>query len=185
MQLRLALNSLVFLLPSFSKCRDYKSVSHLLVLIFQICTFYSDLYLFIIYFKCRIALSACTPTCLKMASDPFIDGYELSCDCWELNLDPEQSVYLTVEPSHQPSNVWFKKKLFLLYVCECFSCMCICAPCVCLLPPGARIKSEISWNWGYRRLWATMWVLGTKSKSFAETASNSYLVSHLSDPSYM
>ena len=54
------------------------------------------------FFKCRNALSECTPTCEKRASDPCIDGHEPSCGCWELNLGllEEQSVFLTAEPSH-------------------------------------------------------------------------------------
>ena len=50
------------------------------------------------------ALSACTPTCQKRASDPSIDGCEPSCGCWELNSGPleEQTVLSTSEPSLQP-----------------------------------------------------------------------------------
>ena len=50
------------------------------------------------------ALSACTPSYQKRASEPSIDGCEPPCGCWELNSGPleEQSVLLTAEPSLLP-----------------------------------------------------------------------------------
>jgi hypothetical protein len=47
------------------------------------------------------ALSACTPTCQKRASDTFIN-WDPPCGCYELNSGPlgEQLVFLTPESSH-------------------------------------------------------------------------------------
>jgi hypothetical protein len=45
---------------------------------------------------------ACRPE--ERLPDHIIDGYELPCGCWELNLEPleEQLVFLIYEPSLQP-----------------------------------------------------------------------------------
>ena len=40
-------------------------------------------------------------------------------------------------------------------------CACQCTTCV----PGARRGRHSSWNWSYRWLWATMWLLGVKPRS--------------------
>ena len=49
--------------------------------------------------------SACTPACLKIASDPITDSCEPHCGCWELNPGPleKQPVLLPAEPPLQPS----------------------------------------------------------------------------------
>ena len=50
------------------------------------------------------ALTACTPTCQKRASDPITDGGEPPCGYWELNSGPleEHSMLLAAEPALQP-----------------------------------------------------------------------------------
>lgn len=41
--------------------------------------------------------------------------------------------------------------MFYPYVC--------CTPCACRVLLEVRTGSQIPWNWSYRQLWATMWVL--------------------------
>lgn len=41
----------------------------------------------------------------------------------------------------------------------CFAGMYASVPCMCLVLTLARERCPIPWNWGYRRLWVTMWVL--------------------------
>jgi hypothetical protein len=56
----------------------------------------------IIYLFCVSELHcSCLQTHQKRASDPFKDGCEPPCSCWELNSGPleEQSVLLTAEPA--------------------------------------------------------------------------------------
>ena len=63
------------------------------------------------------ALSLCTPAWQKRASDPFTDGCEPPCDCWDLNSGPseEQLVLLSTEPSLQPDlGDSYYEHLFLL-----------------------------------------------------------------------
>ena len=64
------------------------------------------------------AISACTPTCQKRASELIIDGCEPPCCCWELNLGPleDQTVLLTAGPSLQPQKY--------LYSCIFMQGMC-------------------------------------------------------------
>ena len=47
----------------------------------------------------------------------------------------------------------------LIHVYGCFVCIYICAPHACLVTLEARRGHWMSWNWSYRQLWATMWVL--------------------------
>ena len=63
------------------------------------------------------ALSACTPACQKRASDPFTDGCESACGCWESNSGPleEKTVLLTAEPSLQPLLQFLKRGLGNIY----------------------------------------------------------------------
>ena len=58
-------------------------------------------------------LPTCTPAGQKKAPDLITDGWEPLCSCWELNLGPlkEQSVFLTVEPSLQPTSPLFIKMI--------------------------------------------------------------------------
>lgn len=61
----------------------------------------------------------------------------------------------------------------------------VCAPFVYLVPMETKRKLQISYNWSYRRLWAFLWMLGTKSVSSARASSacNSGAISPSSDPS--
>lgn len=43
----------------------------------------------------------------------------------------------------------------LFYVCGCFACLVL---------PMARGRCWVVWNRSYRRLWATLWVLGSKPR---------------------
>lgn len=49
--------------------------------------------------------------------------------------------------------------------------MCVgsfgCVLCACSVPSEAR-RHYITWNWSYRPLWATMWMLGVKLGSLQE-----------------
>lgn len=49
--------------------------------------------------------------------------------------------------------------------------MPVCATRVWLEHTEARARCQIPWNWNYRCLWATMWVLGTKPGSSGRSAS--------------
>jgi hypothetical protein len=52
----------------------------------------------------------CTHACQKRASDTFIDGLKPLCGWWELNSGhlEEQPVFLTTEPSHQLTTIFFR-----------------------------------------------------------------------------
>ena len=56
---------------------------------------------------------------------------------------PAQS-YLSLYLNH------LQKKLFYA---------CLCMLCACLVPTEARRGHRLPWNWSYRWLWATVWVL--------------------------
>jgi hypothetical protein len=58
-----------------------------------------------------------------------------------------------------------------IHMYECFACMYVCAPCVCLVPTEVRRRCQILWNWSYKRLWATVWVLGIELGFFVRVAS--------------
>jgi hypothetical protein len=53
----------------------------------------------------RVSTCHCLQTHQRRESNLLIDGSEPPCGCWELNSGPleEQSVFLTFEPSLQPS----------------------------------------------------------------------------------
>jgi hypothetical protein len=57
-------------------------------------------------------------------------------------------------------------KFLFYYGYGCFARKYVCAPCVSLVPREARREHWIPWNWSYRQLWATMWVLGVEPGSF-------------------
>jgi hypothetical protein len=64
----------------------------------------------------------------------------------------------------------FKKQIALSgFVYRCFDCIYVCTPCIHLVPVEARRGCQISWNWGYRRWWVTMWFLGIGLGSSART----------------
>jgi hypothetical protein len=50
----------------------------------------------------------------------------------------------------------------LLYVYECFSYMCVPTQCAC---HALKRQKIIPWDWNYRWLWVTMWLLGTELRS--------------------
>ena len=68
--------------------------------------------------------------------------------------------------------------IFILYV-YLPACMCVYHVCAGLIE--ARKGIHISWSWSYRRLWATMLVLGVKPRSFREQPVLIY-AEHLSSP---
>ena len=82
------------------------------------------------------ALSACTPACQKMASDPITDGCEPPCSCWELNSGPleEQSVLLTTELSLQPPS--------LLFSCPTY-CPFSALPTLCLMVSDGSAEDPV------------------------------------------
>lgn len=53
------------------------------------------------------------------------------------------------------------------YMSECFAWMCVWALHVCLVPMEVRRGYQIPWNWSYRYLWTTTWVMVPKSESSA------------------
>lgn len=52
--------------------------------------------------------------------------------------------------------------LYLFYWYECFAYMYECTVCVWCLREWGGIRSP---DWGYRQVWPTMWVLGTRPRS--------------------
>ena len=69
---------------------------------------------------------------------------------------------------------WHQKTWGFFKVCFIFT-LCVLTFAgmyhVSIVPMETRRGSWIPWNWKYRQLWATMWVLGIKSKSSRRTAS--------------
>lgn len=52
-----------------------------------------------------------------------------------------------------------------LFVCMRVYCVCLCAHmCVHVVTLEIRRRSLL-WDWSYRQLWVTMWVLGINSVS--------------------
>lgn len=51
---------------------------------------------------------------------------------------------------------------------DCFACMYVCASCMYL---GGQRGHWMPWDWSYRQLWGTMWVLGFKPGSSGRAAS--------------
>lgn len=58
---------------------------------------------------------------------------------------------------------FFSYRFIDLYFINMGVFACMCTICVELVPVEARRGHQKPWTWNYRRLWATMWVLGTKS----------------------
>lgn len=56
--------------------------------------------------------------------------------------------------------------ILLFYVYEYFAYLYVSAP-LCAMPEEARKRHRMPWNWNYRQLLVTMWVLGTRPRSFA------------------
>ena len=54
--------------------------------------------------------------------------------------------------------------MFCLYVC-------LCDPLMCLVPVEAKRRHLISWNWNYRQLWVTMWLLGIELRTSGRAVS--------------
>jgi hypothetical protein len=65
----------------------------------------------------------------------------------------------------------FFKLLFLFYLSTCFACMNACTLCAYLGPMEARRGHQMPWNWSYKWLWASMWVMQTKPGSSPRVAS--------------
>lgn len=61
--------------------------------------------------------------------------------------------------------VFFSFKNFI-----CMSIFPVCMPVhyVCAVPAEARKDHQIFWNWSYKLLLVTMWVLGTKPSPLEE-----------------
>lgn len=58
---------------------------------------------------------------------------------------------------------------FYFYAYGCFACICLCTVSV----PGAPWGSGL-WDWSYRELWATVWVLETEPGSSGRAASECF-----------
>lgn len=67
---------------------------------------------------------------------------------------------------------------YILYLLKtgygCSACFHICTPGMCLVSREARREGQNPWNWSYRRFWAIMCVLATKSWSSGRTFSVFY-----------
>jgi hypothetical protein len=66
----------------------------------------------------------------KRASDPFLDGCEPPCGCWEFNSGPleEGTVLLTTEPSLQPPVSTFCLFVFVLFCFVFRDRVSLCSP---------------------------------------------------------
>jgi hypothetical protein len=97
---------------------------HLFGLFFKI-SFFLNVYVWLFKFLFIYLMYECsaayTSSDQKRASDPFKDGCEPPCGCWELNSGPleEQFMLLTAEPCHQP---------YLIHLYECFVYISVCVP---------------------------------------------------------
>jgi len=60
--------------------------------------------------------------------------------------------------------------LFLFCVCVFYLCVSLCTTCMSSVF-GSRKRVFGPWNWSYRWLWISMWVLGTEPGSSGGTAS--------------
>lgn len=65
----------------------------------------------------------------------------------------------------------FKNILFVFHVYGCLAYMYECVLHVCLIPTENRVGHLILWNCSYRRLWATMYVLGSEPGSICRSSS--------------
>jgi hypothetical protein len=75
---------------------------------------YLFIYLFVYLLNMHV-LSAYVPTCQKRASDPFTDGCQPLCGCWELNSGPLKAADSALNQplshlSRPPNKSFFKKK---------------------------------------------------------------------------
>lgn len=83
---------------------------------------------------------------------------------------------------------FLKSTVFLTFTCfMCVWAFCLhmiyytLCECVCLVLREARRGCQMPLDWGYRWLWAIIWVLGIKSWSSTRVA-GSQLLGHLSNP---
>lgn len=63
------------------------------------------------------------------------------------------------------------KFCFLFFVCGCLAYIFVRVPCVCQVPTEVRRWSQTTWDWSYRWLWATIWVLGIEHGSSTRATS--------------
>lgn len=119
-------------------CTVYRDVSGHLFIYFRILLFSSvdcDLSVWLIYLVCR---------CMC----------EYSCGGQKSTLGA-----ILLVPSTSFIFLFYNIYLFLFYAHGCFMCIYICASHSCLVAMETRRKHLLPWNWSWRCLWATMWVL--------------------------
>lgn len=82
----------------------------------------------------------------------------------------------------------YSNLLFLIYISfcvyGCIFCMYVYSPCLDLLPMVFRKGCQISWNWIYRQLWDSMWVLEIEFGSSSRATKVLYCCIHPFLPSY-
>lgn len=61
----------------------------------------------------------------------------------------------------------------------CFATIYVYALCAFLETSGARRRHWNHWNWIYKWLWASMWLLGIKTRSFGRALNHQTLISPL------
>lgn len=69
----------------------------------------------------------------------------------------------------------FKSYIFTYYIFKCFKYMTALSTCMPVhdmfaVPAEARKGYQMPWNWSYRRLLSTMWILGREPGSSKRTA---------------
>jgi hypothetical protein len=70
------------------------------------------------------------------------------------------------------NSLLFLNKGFLKLCVWVFAVVYICLPRVGLMSYKSRRGHQIAWNWNYRWLWVTLWVLGMKLRSSRTTVSS-------------
>lgn len=102
--------------------------------------------------------------------------------CFSFNLKTQNNTkFLKTTTELVISQIFFNKRFNFCYVYRQMFCPHMCVPRVWLDLDQARGQHLTSWNWGYGRLCAVMWVLELNPGSEQEQPM-SYSPSHLSSP---
>lgn len=76
--------------------------------------------------------------------------------------------------------VAYKFQIFFIFMClDVFTSVYAWMPCLCPLTTEARRVCWVPWNWGYRQLWAAMWLMRFKLGSSGKATN---VLNNLSNP---
>lgn len=126
---------------------------------------------------------------LGLCTRYFFLGFLFSRKGWRRSF--VRGMFLQGGLNHQKANGQLLQNQLCIYFKDLFSyfvfsvlptCMCVCALHVCMVPTEARRGHWIPWDWRYRQLKSTMWVLRTEPESSAKAGL--LTTEHLSSPLY-